>query len=445
MKKLTLLLVIIIFISCKTGNITQYPIGNNFDLNIVEGQRMFFAPQHVENLRVIVCGEHFPNGSQALENVRNAIAVFNNTPYIKIKFRAQINLTATHIPETELYTCGQNRHPIFNDNDIYIYMAETAFNKDGCGLMTDDPNTPNDESVPGATAYVAKYVNTNNEWTCCTNEIGVAYDKAILCLKKGNFSDYFNDITRSGNAPSTGIITHEMGHMFHMGHNSGNGPLNKRDNYHQIFDGLCNWVGNIDWSTGPRSSDWQHDFDKRAPRITAYTRAVFDAKYPLQNTNEDELFEWTIHQILNFRDSNNIVSDRSLKFFSLANPSSLNWSGSNLTDTNTSNNAIFNMQFSNPSNKSILTNPKNLRIEISLNDNLGNRVILIDQEVTIKFNGFLSQFNFTGESENLNTGMFSALSGTSFTIQYKIDSNNRYTEFDETNNILEHSVNFSRL
>ena len=105
----------------KRVEVQQFPILDNFDLIDVEGQRLYFNPQHVNNLRIIVCGEHFPKSSQAFRNIRKVVRLYNNTPYIKVKFRPYIKRTLSHINEADLYECGTNRHQIFDNNDIYLF------------------------------------------------------------------------------------------------------------------------------------------------------------------------------------------------------------------------------------------------------------------------------------------------------------------------------------
>lgn len=444
--KLLAISVLITFLNmCETptqhtirDSVKQYPLPTDLDVLEVEGQRMHFKPELVGKLRIIACGAHFPTNSQGYENLQTVIDFFNATPYIKIKFNPEISLTSGHIHENDLYGCGDNLNPIFNDHDIYVCFVDSVFERGGCTALHGEPR---------ATASVAKYVANQKLWNCCTNEEGVPFDKAILRIKSTNFAPYVNNSSSSRHAPSTGILAHEFAHMFYMGHYGKNGPLEKRPIEYQQFEGLCNGVGNFDIDAPIPSSSFQHRGDFRSPRMTAYSRAIFDAIYPITGQQTDDKYEWTIHQVLTFKDSNGRVNStipKTIRFFNRVNPKRLLWNGNKLVDRDSGEDPVFYIQFSNPSNKPVSGRNKVVQINVELIDNLENRIRLKKMSVFPALNGEYVQYHAKMIGSTVTQEDINQLRGNQFQLMFSVDSNDQFEEFDETNNEIQYTVDFSK-
>lgn len=438
MRKSVLVCGVFVLLACKSIPTTTSGSGSvavvqtpvlDFDLEAVEGTRMFLDPAIAQNVGVAVCGDHFPVGSQGFQNVSEVVDFFNTAPLSP--FSMSLVTTNAHIPESQLFGCGTDLHSLFSTADIYICMLDNGFNINGCGSSGQDFT---------ATAFVAKYVASSQQWRCCTNTNGELYNKAVLCLNKESnnnpslpdFNEYFNDPMGNGSlAPSVGVLYHEIGHMLHMGHNN-----DRLVSYYQIFDGFCNWRGEGTAPIGLTENE-----DKRSPRITGYTRKVWDDIYgPGRNENGDQ-FEWVMHELINQRDSNGNVVWNSTHYYGKINPQTLRLDGGVLKDVDNGQNATFYIQFSNSRFRPLPPNFSAVQLRVSLKNNIGNSLVLYEGDITIRFPEDYAQFDIVAtDFDAISSSDFNAFVGAQSFIEFQINGNNTWNEFTDADNILKYDV-----
>ncbi|MBN1410142.1 MAG: hypothetical protein JW969_04805 [Spirochaetales bacterium] len=402
------------------STVSVIPIPDSFDIRTVEGNRLHPKAELLNNMRVVICNTHFPPGSQGRANVQKIIDLFNDTPYLGV------HMTLSPVDEIEeevlfgsrpeyskvLYIDIIEQHPK-NDNigdELVTYDSSTAF----LAQYGDDPNDDKDESI----------------WCWGRNDLygtapGFATDQAVLPLRKEFFSDYSAyPLIYSGNAPSAGVLFHEMGHYFHMEHPE------RRFGY-QVLDNMCNRVGHVDGLTHDHARDF------REPRITAYTRKIFEDVYHLNYADTKQ--EWVIHDILGKNVGASEWADTDYRYFTFPNPRSIGYemTSGRLIDLNTGNPINIRTQFSDASRLTAGNGTVKLRVTIEDSNTLQS-LTLVDYNVPIHMDDFYAQYDFDEFIDvEFSAGNVNPLVGSAdLELVFKIDADNSFEEYHEYDNDL---------
>ena len=256
-------------------------------------------------LRVGYCGEHFPAGSIGHANIRAALEAVSSAEGVAVS--VDWSETPHHPP---LYPDFYDRYtPDGAPFDVYFDYVDT---------------TPFDTPM-GANGGVYSYSAADDEWrTGSCFPSGCEAAAAIVAAQMSAFSGHAADPSAEDRSPGLGLWSHEVGHMvglLHQGPADDGRAVRALDRQH--FHSMTVWRGMPGLAT--------HADDVRRGRLSAYSKAYLQWRYPDPGFSGDSAPDWYVHEILLLRDGTAagdpppVTADTTVKF-SDHNPSALFWS-----------------------------------------------------------------------------------------------------------------------
>ncbi|MFT4621509.1 MAG: hypothetical protein ACI8PZ_000161 [Myxococcota bacterium] len=298
-----------------------------------EGRRKHLSPEAARSIRLEVCPDHFPKGTQAWSNLVTAVRRLDAAR------RVNLSLTVVHA----------DRH--LEPRKLFAPPRPGSASVIRVEYSTENPKGKELD----ASGAAFQFHESTRRWRWGDNDEGVASHSAVVALNpQRGFRRHSAHPLRSDpayaveDAPSVGVFSHEIGHALGFGHDERRSrPALVGLAVHRGFGRHLTHGVRADGTT-------RDNADQRQGRISAYGQWALQTRYPTAKPKPDTKPEWHLHEVVAFAKPPAWApkSDKPTQAFELDDlvPRLFQASPLGYVDCRTGRPAVLHLQYSDTSN-----------------------------------------------------------------------------------------------